>query len=91
MKTVDFSKYADIVSLIKQQNENYWVVKLFDDKLSSHMRKRFKDREDDGLNLFNKYSNILDKAVLLKKQGELPNSDKSISVAKEWWDMINES
>ena len=90
MKTVDFSKYADIVSLIKQQNENYWVVKLFDDKLSSHMRKRFKDREDDGLNLFNKYSNILDKAVLLKKQGELPNSDKSISVAKEWWDMINE-
>lgn len=90
IKTVDFTKYADIISLLKQQNENYWVIKLFDDKLSSHMRERFKDNQDEGLELFEKYSNILDKAVILKKQGKSPKSEESIAVAKEWWDMINE-
>lgn len=87
---VDFSKYADIISLIKQENENYWVVKLFDDKLSSHMRERFKDNQEDGLKLFEKYSTILDNAVLLKTQGVPPNSEQGIMLAKEWWDMIND-
>lgn len=41
VKKVDFSKFADIISLLKQENENYWIVKLFDDKLSDHIRERF--------------------------------------------------
>lgn len=90
MKTVDFCKYADIISLLKQKNENYWIIKLFDDKLSSHIRERFKDEPDSGKKLFEKYSNVLNKAVLLHKHGEAPNSENSIAVAKEWWDMINE-
>lgn len=90
IKEVNFSKYADIISLLKQHNENYWVMKFFDDKLSSHIRERFKDNQTEGLNLFNKYSNVLNKAVLLKEQGESPKSNKSIAIAKEWWDMINE-
>lgn len=90
IETVDFSKYADIISLLKQQNENYWVIKLFDDELSSHMRERFKDKEEEGLKIFEKYSDILDKAVLLKEEGELPTNDRSIALGKEWWDMINE-
>lgn len=90
IETVDFSKYADIISLLKQQNENYWVIKLFDAELSSHMRERFKDKEKEGLKLFEKYSDILDKAVLLKEEGELPTNDRSIALGKEWWDMINE-
>ena len=89
IKTVDFTKYADIISLLKQQNENYWVIKLFDDKLSSHVRERFKDNKEEGLKLFEKYSNILDKSVLLKKEGKSPKSKESMAVAKEWWDMIN--
>ena len=90
IKEVDFSKYADMISLLKQNNENYWLMKFFDDKLSSHIRDRFKDNPTEGLNIFNKYSTILNKSVLLKEQGESPKSDKSISIAKEWWDMINE-
>ncbi len=90
IKTVDFSKYADIISMLKQQNENYWVIKHFDEKLSSHIHDQFKDNQENGLKLFNTYSTILDKAVLLKKQDESPTSDKSIAVAKEWWNMIND-
>lgn len=90
IETVDFSKYADIISLLKEQNENYWVIKLFDDELSSHIRERFKDNQDMGRLLYEKYSSILDKSVLLKKEGKSPKSEESIAVAKEWWDMINE-
>lgn len=90
IETVDFSKYADIISLLKQKNENYWVIKLFDDKLSSHIRERFKEKKEVGLKMFEKYSDILDKAVWLKEEGELPTSDRSITLGKEWWNMINE-
>lgn len=90
IKTVDFSKYADIISMLKQQNENYWVIKHFDEKLSSHIQNQFKDNQENGLKLFNTYSTILDKAVSFKEQDESPISDKSIALAKEWWDMIND-
>lgn len=90
MKTVDFSKYADIISLLKQKNENYWVIKHFDDKLLSHMKDHFKDNQDNGIKLFNTYSTLLNKAVKLHMNRESPFSDKSMSLAKEWWTMINE-
>ncbi|MDZ4991986.1 MerR family transcriptional regulator [Clostridium perfringens] len=90
IKTVDFSKYADIVSLLKQENENYWLIKLFDDKLSSHIREKFNNDSDAGINIFNKYSQLLDKTLNLKNQGESPSSKISLSLAEEWWNMIND-
>lgn len=90
VEKVDFSKYADIISLLKQENKNYWVIKLFDDKLSDHIRNRFANDPTSGERLFEKYSGILDKAVKLKKNNESPTSSNSIKLAKEWWDMINE-
>lgn len=89
MKKVDFSKLADIISLLKQNNENYWVVKLFSEELLDHVRDRFKNDPESGERLFEKYLEVLDKAVNLKKDNELPNSDKSIALAKDWWEMIN--
>lgn len=90
IKSVDFSKYADIIALLKQQNENYWVVKLFNDKLSTHTRERFKDNPEDGLNVLKTYSRLLDETILLKEKGALPDSKQSIAIAKDWWDMIND-
>lgn len=90
IKTVDFSKYADIVSLLKQENENYWLIKLFDDKLSSHIRERFTNDAEAGIIIFNKYSELLEKTLTLKNQGESPDSNLSISLAEEWWNMIND-
>ncbi|MEG2935883.1 MAG: MerR family transcriptional regulator [Clostridium sp.] len=90
IEKVDFSKFADIISLLRQNNENYWVIKLFDDKLTDHFRDRFTNDPQSGERLFNKYLEVLDKAVRLKKEKELPISSKGIEMAKEWWDMINE-
>ncbi|MEG2893768.1 MAG: MerR family transcriptional regulator [Clostridium sp.] len=87
---VDFSKFADIIALLKQGNKNYWVVKLFDEKLSDHIRDRFASDPKSGEKLFEKYSSILDRAVELKKSNTSSKSEVSISLAKEWWEMINE-
>lgn len=87
IKTVDFSKYADIISLLKEKNENYWVIKLFDDKLSSHIRNNF---EEKGTQILNTYKTLLNKFVELKTNGESPYSKNSIKNAELWWNMIIE-
>lgn len=88
--TVDFSKYADIISLLREKNENYWVIKNFDEKLNTYIRDRFKDKPDEGIRIMNNYLKMLDKVVLLKKSNEPTDSEQSILIAKEWWDMVNE-
>ncbi|MEF9935420.1 MAG: MerR family transcriptional regulator [Clostridium sp.] len=90
VEKVDFSKFADIITLLKQKNENYWVIKLFDDKLSGHIRDKFSDNPESGNRLFEKYLEVLNRAVELKNNNELPSSVRGISLAKEWWDMISE-
>lgn len=88
MQTVDFNKYADIIKLLQLKNENYWIVKLFDDKLMTHIRNHF--TEDSGKALFAKYQSLCDETVQLKMGGEIPESEKGQEIAKEWWSMIME-
>ncbi len=88
MHTVDFNKYADIIKLLQLKNENYWIVKLFDDKLMTHIRNHF--TEDSGKALFVKYQSLCDETVKLKIGGETPEGEKGQEIAKEWWSMITE-
>ena len=84
---VDFNKYADIIRLLQLKNENYWVIKLFDDKLMTHIRHF---TEDSGKALFAKWQNLCDETAKLQIGGDPPESDKGQEIAKEWWSMIME-
>lgn len=88
MHTVDFNKYADIIKLLQLKNENYWVVKLFDDKLMAHIRTHF--TEESGKVLLAKYQSLCNETVQLKIEGETPESGRGQEIAKEWWSMIME-
>lgn len=88
MHTVDFNKYADIIKLLQLKNENYWVIKLFDDKLMEHLRNYF--TEESGKELCGKYKRLCDETVRLKIEGEPPESDKGQDIAKEWWSIVME-
>lgn len=90
IEEVNFSKYTDIISLLKMDNKNYWVLKLFDDKLSNHVRDRFGDNGELGVELFKTYTTILEEAVLLKKKNEPFQSKRSMELAEKWWNMITE-
>ncbi|MBV7275281.1 MerR family transcriptional regulator [Clostridiaceae bacterium UIB06] len=88
MNIVDFEKYADIIKLLQMKNENYWIVKLFDDKLMANIRKNF--TENSGKALFMKWESLCDKTAQLKIKGEPPESDIGQEIAKEWWNMVLE-
>jgi DNA-binding transcriptional MerR regulator len=85
---VDFNKYADIITLIRQNNEGYWVVKFFDDTLMTHIKNRFTEQPDFGLSLFEKWKSMSDETVLLSEQQITPESDKGQELAKQWWSLI---
>lgn len=86
MQKVDFSKYADIIKLLQLKNENYWVVRVFDDKLMTHIRNHF--MQDSGKLLFEKWQSLCDEIAQLKILGETPEGDKGQAIAKEWWKMV---
>ncbi len=90
MHEVDFNKYADIISLLSLKNEGYWVIKLFDDKLMTHIKDMFTDKPDLGHALFNKWKDLCDITAQLKIQGITPESKEGQEIAKQWWDMVLE-
>lgn len=88
MQTVDFDKYADIIKLLQLKNENYWVVKFFDNKLMGHLKNNF--TEETGKALFTKWQRLCEETVQLKIAGEVPEGVKGQKIAKEWWSMVLE-
>jgi len=86
MQTVDFSKYADIIKLLQMKNENYWVVRLFDDKMMTHLKNRF--TEDSSKLVISEWQRLCEEIAILKEMGEMPDGVRGQKVAKEWWDMI---
>lgn len=89
-KTVDFSMYAEIIELLRCGYQGYWVWTHFDKPLKNHIRSRFGNNPEAGVKIYNTYNEVLDEAIILKKQGESPESEKSLALAKKWWDMVLE-
>lgn len=87
---VDFNKYADIITLIRQNNEGYWVLKFFDDTLMTHLKDRFTEQPDLGRVLFKKWKSMCDEIVMLSEQQVTPESNKGQAIAKQWWSLVIE-
>lgn len=85
---VNFNKYADIIALLREKNDGYWVVKFFDDKTMEHIKDRFGEQPEVAISIFNKWKSICDEVVLLKEQKETPESEKGQELAKEMWSMV---
>lgn len=85
---VDFNKYADIIALLRQKNEGYWVIKYFDNTLMTHIKDRFTEQPEFALALFEKWKGMCDEVILLKKQQETPQSEKGQELAKQWWSLV---
>lgn len=88
MKKVDFSKYAEIIEMLKVDDQCFWMWKSFEEPMKDHIRSRFGENSKTGREIFDTYKEIVEEAILLKRQGESPESEKSICLAKRWWDMV---
>jgi len=87
MKTVDFKKYAAIVSLLQIGNEDYWVVKHFDEKTLSHISRI---DETSGKAILDTWKRLCGKVGELQRNGIARESEEGQAVAKAWWDMVTE-
>jgi len=88
MDTVDFAKYADIVELLRQGNQNYWVVRALDDQLLDHVRTHFDDAA--GQAVLDAWRQVCEHATTLRDAGNAPDSEESQEVAAELWAMVQE-
>ena len=88
MQSVDFKKYADIIVNLQMRNENYWLIKYFDDNTLDYLRRRF-DKES-GLAFISRFNALRDKAVQYSNAGVAPESAQGQEFAKEFWQLITE-
>lgn len=86
--TVDWAKYADIIVLMQMGSEEYGYIKYFGDKTLNHVRSRF-DHES-GQHILSTWKRLCDEAIKLNESGVPAESVQGQTLAKEWWDMINE-
>lgn len=88
MQSVDFKKYADIIVNLQMCNDNYWLIKYFDDNTLDYLRGRF-DKES-GLAFISKFNSLRDKAVQYIDAGVAPESEQGQEFAKDFWQLITE-
>ena len=88
MQSVDFKKYADIIVNLQLKNDDYWLIKYFDDDTLDDLRVRF-DKES-GLAFIRKFKALREKAVQYGDAGVAPESAQGQAFAKEFWQLITE-
>ena len=88
MQTVDFKKYADIIVNLQIKNENYRLIKYFDDRMMEHARKHT-DKEW-AVEIIEGIGRINRKAIQLMKQGVSPQSEEGQELAAEFWNILME-
>lgn len=83
---VNWVKYADMLYLIKNNNENVWLYRHLDDDVIDNIRTTFDEKT--GYESFNNWKKLCIKAAELCDKGLETNSPESQQLAKEWWDMV---
>lgn len=86
--TVDFEKYADIITLLRLNNKCYWVVSAFDEKLNTHIRERFENDSEKAEDILARYMELCEKTAELDNAGADPAGEEGQKIAAEWWSMV---
>lgn len=86
MQEVDFKKIADIIVNLQMKNDDYWLIKYFDESTLEYLRSRFD--KDSGMNMLKTIQAIFDRAMKYYNDNISPDSEQGISLAKEFWEML---
>ncbi|WP_343348349.1 MerR family transcriptional regulator [Terrisporobacter petrolearius] len=81
-KEVDWYKYSNMVNLIQQGNEYYWIFKYLDNKLIDHMIEQKDVAEDISPGW---WKEIFEEAIILEEKGLNPESPEAQKLAEKWW------
>ena len=86
-KNVDWSKYSNMVKLIRDNNEYYWVINYLEEDVLSNITEVYKTypKADISVGWLKK---CLEKAIELDNQGVSPESKEAQEIANEWWQVV---
>lgn len=83
-KTVDWSKYSNMMQLINDNNEYYWVVNYLEKDIFKKISDIHEhDSKSDNSKVWLK--ECFKKAIELNEKGISHDSDEAQELAKDWW------
>ncbi len=88
VKDLDWEMLVEILSLLRNEDENFWVVKHFDKETYSKIKDRFRD--DEGKKYMRYMQSLCEEATVLKRENTSYYDRKSIDFAERWWGKIME-
>lgn len=88
MQSVNFKKYADIITNLQMNNEFYPMIKHFDDQTLEHIRKRF--NQESGHVFIERFNLVYDEIMRLQRNNVPPDSEQAQAAAASFWQMIME-
>ncbi len=86
MQTVDFKRYAAIITNLRMKNEQYHLIKYLDDKMLEHCSSAI--GRESAAEIIEAYKRLSRQAAEYRASGVRPDSEKGIKFAEEFWSMI---
>lgn len=88
MTTLDWPLLIEIVSMLQNDDEHYWVVKHFDKDMYEKIKTNFEKKK--GEQFYATMEKYCDEVLRLKQQNIAPNNPLMVEIAKKWWDTLLE-
>lgn len=83
---IDWELFVEILSLLRNEDENYWIVKYFDKDVFEKIKN--KHTEEKGERFIERMTDLCDLALELQMKGISSDSEEALKLAKTWWQEI---
>ncbi|MGL4337086.1 MAG: MerR family transcriptional regulator [Turicibacter sp.] len=88
-QVVDWSKYANMMALIQENNDYYWMSHYLDSDMMEKISKVHQADESQHL-AADWLKHCLEKAIELDEAKVSPTSEKAQELANVWWSYVNQ-
>ena len=85
--SVNFKKYADILTQLQMKNERYWLLKYLDDDVFDFIKNHVFG-EENAVKKIEVINTFIADAAKLHEEGVSPESERAQELAKRFWDWV---
>ncbi|MCL2490341.1 MAG: MerR family transcriptional regulator [Propionibacteriaceae bacterium] len=88
MDAVDWSRYADVVTLLRLDSEMYWAVTQLGDRTLAYAHAHF--TETTGKDMIERFKELNQEIAAIQADGAAPDSEAGLGIAAKFWGFIME-
>lgn|SRR5690554_74041 len=88
MKVIDWPLFIEIISMLQNDDDHYWVVKHFDKEMYDKIKENYHKKKGDQF--YATMEKYCDEIIKLKQKKVSANDPRMIKIAKNWWDTLLE-